>query len=178
MFAILIIGCAVLGLIVGSFLNVVIYRVPRNESIVSPPSACPRCATLIAVRDNVPVLSRLALRGKCRQCHAPIDVRYPVVEFVTAHRIFPVFSLIFSGVKGLCASSREVFLRLYVRATRPRLWHADGKDATSRAGNFYCDVERRLVKYNYGRKIVVAKKSPSIAIKFNLGHRAVFDARL
>src|SRR5665811_1031429 len=90
MFAILIIGCAVLGLIVGSFLNVVIYRVPRNESIVSPPSACPRCATPIAVRDNVPVLSWLALRGKCRQCHAPIDVRYPVVELVTA--------LLFAGV--------------------------------------------------------------------------------
>ena len=113
MFALLIIGCALLGLIVGSFLNVVIYRVPRNESIVSPPSACPRCATPIAVRDNVPVLSWLALRGKCRQCHAPIDVRYPVVELVTALLFagvavrfgfswaIPVFLIFFAGLFAL-----------------------------------------------------------------------------
>jgi leader peptidase (prepilin peptidase) / N-methyltransferase len=76
--------CALLGLAVGSFLNVVIYRVPRNESIVSPPSACPDCATPIANRDNVPVVSWLLLHGKCRSCGRPISPRYPIVEATTS----------------------------------------------------------------------------------------------
>lgn len=82
--------CAVLGLIVGSFLNVVIYRVPRKESIVSPRSACPKCGTFISNRDNIPVLSWLLLRGKCRTCGNPISIRYPLVEATTA--------LLFCGV--------------------------------------------------------------------------------
>jgi leader peptidase (prepilin peptidase)/N-methyltransferase len=76
--------CALFGLIVGSFLNVVIYRVPRKESIVSPRSACPTCDVPIAPRDNVPILSWLYLRGKCRNCHSPISMRYPLVEAATA----------------------------------------------------------------------------------------------
>ena len=75
--------CALFGLAVGSFLNVVIYRVPRHESIVSPPSACPSCATPIAARDNIPVLSWLLLRGRCRHCGAPISLQYPLVELAT-----------------------------------------------------------------------------------------------
>jgi leader peptidase (prepilin peptidase)/N-methyltransferase len=71
---------AVLGLVIGSFLNVVVWRVPRGESVVSPPSACPRCGHSIRPRDNVPVLSWLVLRGRCRDCHDPISVRYPLVE--------------------------------------------------------------------------------------------------
>src|SRR4051794_8049563 len=74
---------AVFGLIVGSFLNVVVWRVPRGESIVSPPSHCPRCDTPIAPRDNVPVVSWLLLRGKCRHCGEPISARYPLVELLT-----------------------------------------------------------------------------------------------
>jgi leader peptidase (prepilin peptidase)/N-methyltransferase len=81
--ALLIGACAVLGLVVGSFLNVVIYRVPRHESIVKPRSKCPHCETPILERDNVPVISWLLLRGKCRTCHAPISVRYPLVELAT-----------------------------------------------------------------------------------------------
>ncbi|MGY4642605.1 prepilin peptidase [Cellulomonas sp. URHB0016] len=73
----------VVGLLIGSFLNVVIWRVPRGESIVSPPSACPRCGARIAWYDNVPVLSWLVLRGRCRRCHEPISVRYPLVELGT-----------------------------------------------------------------------------------------------
>ena len=73
-----------LGAMVGSFLNVVIYRVPRGESIVAPRSRCPSCETQIAGRDNVPILSWLLLRGRCRHCAAPIAARYPVVEGVTA----------------------------------------------------------------------------------------------
>jgi leader peptidase (prepilin peptidase)/N-methyltransferase len=74
---------AVLGLVIGSFLNVVIWRVPRNESVVSPPSHCPRCDAPIRPRDNVPVLSWLLLRGKCRKCGEPISGRYPAVEMLT-----------------------------------------------------------------------------------------------
>lgn len=76
--------CALLGLAIGSFLNVVVHRVPRGESVVRPPSACPSCGTPIRPRDNVPVLGWLLLRGRCRDCSAPISPRYPLVEFATA----------------------------------------------------------------------------------------------
>lgn len=84
MTAILIGSCAALGLVVGSFLNVVIYRVPRQKSVVSPRSACPNCHVPIAARDNIPVASWLLLKGRCRSCQAPISVRYPLVELATA----------------------------------------------------------------------------------------------
>jgi len=71
---------AILGLLIGSFLNVVIWRVPRKESVVRPPSHCPQCETPIRPVDNVPLLSWLLLRGKCRHCGNPIPVRYPLVE--------------------------------------------------------------------------------------------------
>lgn len=74
----------VLGLIIGSFLNVVVWRVPRDESLAAPPSACPRCGHRIRARDNVPVVSWLLLRGRCRDCGAPISRRYPLVEGATA----------------------------------------------------------------------------------------------
>ncbi|HEU4521568.1 MAG TPA: prepilin peptidase [Thermoanaerobaculia bacterium] len=69
-----------LGLIIGSFLNVVIHRYPREESIVFPPSRCPSCGTAIRPYDNIPVLSYLWLRGRCRSCREPISMRYPLVE--------------------------------------------------------------------------------------------------
>ena len=70
----------VLGLLVGSFLNVVVHRVPAGQSVVRPPSACPGCGHEIRARDNVPVLSWLLLRGRCRDCALPISARYPLVE--------------------------------------------------------------------------------------------------
>ena len=73
----------VYGLVIGSFLNVVIWRVPRHDSIVKPPSHCPVCEAKIANRDNIPVVSWLLLRGRCRSCAAPISVRYPFVELLT-----------------------------------------------------------------------------------------------
>ena len=76
--------CAVLGLAVGSFLNVVVWRVPRGESVVRPPSACPGCAQPVRPRDNVPVAGWLLLKGRCRDCAAPISPRYPLVELGTA----------------------------------------------------------------------------------------------
>ena len=72
------------GLIIGSFLNVVAYRLPRGESVVFPASHCPSCDTQIKPYDNVPVLSWLWLRGRCRTCHSSISARYPIVEAVTA----------------------------------------------------------------------------------------------
>jgi leader peptidase (prepilin peptidase)/N-methyltransferase len=75
---------ALLGASVGSFLNVVIYRLPRGESLVSPGSRCPGCAVAIAPYDNVPLASWLLLRGRCRSCAEPISVRYPLVEGLTA----------------------------------------------------------------------------------------------
>jgi leader peptidase (prepilin peptidase)/N-methyltransferase len=74
----------VLGAIMGSFLNVVAYRLPRHESLVTPPSHCPRCDTPVRPYDNVPVISWLLLRGHCRSCHTSISPRYPLVEAGTA----------------------------------------------------------------------------------------------
>jgi len=73
----------IFGTLIGSFLNVVVYRVPRGRSIVSPPSACPACGHAIRSWDNIPVLSWLLLRGKCRDCKAPISPRYPSIELCT-----------------------------------------------------------------------------------------------
>ena len=72
------------GLVVGSFLNVVIYRLPRGESLVKPRSHCPGCGHLVRSRDNVPVLSWLLLRGRCRDCGESIPRRYPLIEGLTA----------------------------------------------------------------------------------------------
>jgi leader peptidase (prepilin peptidase)/N-methyltransferase len=83
-FTLVVIASTLGGLAVGSFLNVVIYRVPIGKSIVRPGSACPSCETEVAPRDNIPVLSWLILRGRCRHCHGPISVRYPIVETLTA----------------------------------------------------------------------------------------------
>jgi leader peptidase (prepilin peptidase) / N-methyltransferase len=84
MTALLVAGCALLGLLVGSFLNVVIVRVPEKQSVVRPRSRCPGCTTQLAERDNVPVVSWLVLRGRCRTCAMPIPARYPLVELATA----------------------------------------------------------------------------------------------
>lgn len=72
------------GSLIGSFLNVVIFRVPAGKSIVTPPSTCPVCGAGIRGLDNIPVVSWLVLRGKCRDCRAKISVRYPLVELGTA----------------------------------------------------------------------------------------------
>ncbi|MGH8962916.1 MAG: prepilin peptidase, partial [Jatrophihabitantaceae bacterium] len=82
----------IFGLAIGSFLNVVIYRVPVGESVVSPPSRCPSCGNTIRNRHNVPVLGWLMLRGRCADCANPISVRYPIVEAATA-ALFVVITL-------------------------------------------------------------------------------------
>jgi leader peptidase (prepilin peptidase)/N-methyltransferase len=92
-----------LGLIVGSFLNVVVHRVPRRESIVSPASRCPGCGMPIAARDNIPVLSWLLLRGRCRHCREPISARYPLLELLTA----AIFATV-AAVRGVDADLTRV----------------------------------------------------------------------
>jgi leader peptidase (prepilin peptidase) / N-methyltransferase len=92
--AAVIVVIGLLGLAIGSFLNVVIWRVPRGESIAHPASHCPSCDTPIRSRDNVPVLSWLLLRGRCRTCSSPISVRYPLVELGTC-ALFVAFALHF-----------------------------------------------------------------------------------
>ena len=77
-------AAALLGAVIGSFLNVVIHRVPLGESLVSPGSHCPSCGAAVRARDNVPVLSWLLLQGRCRDCGARISPRYPIVEALTA----------------------------------------------------------------------------------------------
>ena len=124
--------CAILGLAVGSFLNVVIYRVPRKVSIVSPRSACPDCHTQITNRDNIPVVSWLLLRGRCRSCGRPISARYPLVEAVTAALFaaaalrlgwswsLPAVLVLLAGLLALACTDLELLL-LPIRIVYPVL---------------------------------------------------------
>jgi len=73
----------ILGLIVGSFSNVCIYRIPKNESIIYPASHCPKCSSPIKPVDNVPILSYILLKGRCRNCKNKISIQYPLVELLT-----------------------------------------------------------------------------------------------
>jgi leader peptidase (prepilin peptidase)/N-methyltransferase len=82
--AALIVATGLFGLLIGSFLNVVAWRLPRRESLVRPRSMCPSCGAQLSAYDNVPLVSWLVLRGRCRRCDAPISARYPVVEAATA----------------------------------------------------------------------------------------------
>jgi leader peptidase (prepilin peptidase)/N-methyltransferase len=82
-----------IGAVIGSFLNVLIYRLPKNENFVTGRSHCPQCGTLIRWYDNVPIVSFLILRGKCRKCSAGISLRYPLVELLTAAFFLLAFRL-------------------------------------------------------------------------------------
>jgi len=81
----------IFGAIVGSFLNVCIFRLPREESIIWPGSRCPHCKKAIKFYDNVPLISYLLLGGKCRQCQGPISLQYPLIEGITALSSFVLF---------------------------------------------------------------------------------------
>jgi leader peptidase (prepilin peptidase)/N-methyltransferase len=93
---------ALLGLAVGSFLTVVIDRVPRGESVVRPGSRCSSCGRQVRARYNIPVLGWILLRGRCADCHAPIGVRYPLVELATA-ALFVAVTARLSGLGLLSA---------------------------------------------------------------------------
>jgi leader peptidase (prepilin peptidase)/N-methyltransferase len=155
--------CALLGLAVGSFLNVVIYRVPRKESIVRPRSACPSCGHPIAERDNIPVVSWLILRGHCRHCGSTISARYPLVESLTAvlfviaalrfgrDWVLPAYLVLLAALLALACTDLEKFLLpkriiypalamvgglLVVAAVATGDWHKLGTAAASGAVAF------------------------------------------
>jgi leader peptidase (prepilin peptidase)/N-methyltransferase len=92
---------ALFGLLIGSFLNVVAWRLPRGESLVKPRSKCPGCSTQLKPYDNIPLFSWLVLRGKCRGCGERISARYPIVEAVTAGLYVLVVALKFDDVLQL-----------------------------------------------------------------------------
>ena len=111
----------VVGAAVGSFLNVVVYRLPLGISLVHPPSHCPKCGKRIPWYDNVPVLGWIMLRGRCRQCHNPISMRYPVVEAITA-AMFGAVAVAEMPLIDMCGVLRDLsvstcycFARCYVR---------------------------------------------------------------
>ncbi|AGA30571.1 prepilin peptidase [Singulisphaera acidiphila] len=87
---------AIFGAAVGSFVNVCVYRIPKGLSLFRPRSRCPLCRQPVALRDNVPILGWLLLRGRCRSCRMPISVRYPLVEALVA-MILPVLYLLESS---------------------------------------------------------------------------------
>jgi leader peptidase (prepilin peptidase) / N-methyltransferase len=99
-----IVVAGLLGALVGSFLNVVAHRVPLGESIVSPGSRCPECGAPVKPYDNVPVVSWLLLRGRCRSCGTRISPRYPLVELATA--------LVFAAVVGIRGFDNDLVLEL------------------------------------------------------------------
>jgi leader peptidase (prepilin peptidase)/N-methyltransferase len=113
---------AVLGLVVGSFLTVLIHRVPRRESIVRPGSRCPACGTPLRPIDNVPVFSYLLLRGRCRACGEPISISYPLVELGSA-ALFVSASLVYEDLfrAGLIAPFLGLLLAIAVIDGRFRI---------------------------------------------------------
>lgn len=99
---------ALFGLVIGSFLNVCIYRIPQNKSIAWPPSFCPKCGQGIKFYDNIPVLSFLLLGGKCRACRAPISWQYPLVEALTG-----LLTVLFVWRWGLTAWTGVLLVAVY-----------------------------------------------------------------
>ena len=97
----------VFGLLVGSFLNVVIARVPEGRSVWAPRSACPRCGALIGWYDNIPLVSFLVLRGRCRGCRADIPWRYPIVEAATGGAFALAYVLLGPTPEFLVAAVRS-----------------------------------------------------------------------
>jgi leader peptidase (prepilin peptidase)/N-methyltransferase len=91
----------ILGLIVGSFSNVCIYRIPRNESIIYPASHCPNCRSNISPKDNIPLLSYILLKGRCRNCKIKISIQYPIVELLTGLIYLIIYLTYGLGIQSL-----------------------------------------------------------------------------
>lgn len=103
----------ILGLVVGSFSNVCIHRIPRNESIIYPASHCPKCNSNILPKDNIPLLSYILLRGKCRHCKTKISIQYPVVEFLSGLiylMIYLIYGLSFQTLIYIVLSSALIII--------------------------------------------------------------------
>src|SRR5438094_444220 len=104
-----------LGACIGSFLNVVVWRLPRGESLISPPSRCPQCGTKLAWYDNFPVFGWLWLRGRCRYCAAPISARYPTIEFLTGAIFVFYYVMFFIYHVSPCAPEQKQGFDLFDR---------------------------------------------------------------
>ncbi len=146
-------GFFLIGTVVGSFLNVCIYRIPWQKSVIWPGSRCPRCYAAIAARDNIPIVSWIALRGECRSCGAPISVRYPLVEALVGLLFLGAYLVdVIAGPRGawgqvpafqlVAAAYHAVFLALAGRGhvhrlrpdDHPRPDHGDRHGRRDRAG--------------------------------------------
>jgi len=99
-----------IGACIGSFLNVVIYRVPSGLSILYPPSRCPHCLRQLAPRDNIPVIGWFLIKGKCRYCHTPVSWRYPAIEALTAFLFWGIAAYFGSSVPILILCFYAAFL--------------------------------------------------------------------
>jgi leader peptidase (prepilin peptidase)/N-methyltransferase len=124
-----------LGLVIGSFLNVVIHRLPLDQSIVSPGSHCPACNAPVKWYQNIPLLSYLALRGKCGNCKAPISWRYPVVEFITGFLFWAAFKGFEPNALAIISQLRIwIFISICVAVTFIDLDHRIIPDELSLGG--------------------------------------------
>jgi leader peptidase (prepilin peptidase)/N-methyltransferase len=135
------------GAMIGSFLNVVIHRLPREESVVFPSSRCPSCGTAIKPYDNIPVLSWVVLRGRCRSCKAPINARYPAVELLTA-LLFALVLLQQGMTAGLLPDL--IFTAALVALVFIDAEHMILPDAITLPGVGFALVARALVPNLYG----------------------------
>jgi leader peptidase (prepilin peptidase)/N-methyltransferase len=149
---------AALGAIIGSFLNVVIHRVPREESIVFPNSRCPACATAISPLDNVPVLSYLILRGRCRHCGVRISARYPAVELLTAL----LYTVVFLG-------------HLYLRGEVTLMLPFDLVFVTALIALIFIDAEHKLLPNVITYPGIIFALAARIAVPFLVGPQAFDD---
>lgn len=136
---VLLVGCGALGLVVGSFLTVVVSRVPAGESIVAPRSHCPRCGTFLLWRDNIPVASWLLLRGRCRTCHAGIAPSYLWLELAT-----PVAFLL-AGLRVGLEPSLPVVLTVLAALLATSAMEIDGVEVPSQVGTVALAVAAALL---------------------------------
>jgi leader peptidase (prepilin peptidase)/N-methyltransferase len=149
----------VLGAIIGSFLNVVIHRVPREESIAFPASHCPSCDTAIRPYDNIPVISWAVLRGRCRACRAPISARYPAVELLTGV-LFALTYLLHSGLT-LSLPFDLVFVAAILALVFIDAEHMLLPDAITYPGIVLALVARGLVPNLYGVASLGGAETPA-----------------
>jgi leader peptidase (prepilin peptidase)/N-methyltransferase len=146
-FPVALVFVAAFGALIGSFLNVVIHRLPRDESVVFPTSRCPSCAAAIRPYDNVPVLSWLVLRGRCRACKAGINARYPAVEALTA--LLFVLVLLHDGVTAALLPDL-IFTAALVALIFIDAEHMILPDAITLPGVGFALITRALVPNLYG----------------------------
>jgi len=163
----------VFGLVVGSFLNVVVHRIPRGESVVVGRSKCPACGGMIAWYDNVPLLSYAALGGKCRKCRSRISPRYPLIEFISGS--IAALAVWFLGA-GAEALSAFVFFELLLAITVIDWKHRIIPDALSLGGTVLGVAAAPLREITFADSLLGALAGGGILFAVSVGYRAVRKA--